>query len=142
MKPVHILLVEDNAGDILLTKEALSEANPDIHVSVVTDGEQATDFLDKAGGYADAEMPNLILLDINLPRKNGHEVLLHIKSDERLRHIPVIILTTSSFDKDVKDAYRNFASCFITKSVEVDEFMEIVAKIVNLWVGIAKLPVL
>ncbi len=140
MKSVHILLVEDNDGDIFLTIEALEERRIINKVSVVNDGKEAIDFLEKKGNYQDVEYPDLIVLDINLPKKNGHEVLVHIKSSEILKHIPVIMLTTSSSDLDIKTAYQNHASCFITKPVEADDFLKVVAGIENFWINIVTLP--
>lgn len=140
MKRIHILLVEDNEGDILLTTDALEEGKIINKVSVVKDGKLAIDFLNNKEPYVDAEIPNLILLDINLPKKNGHEVLKYIKGSEKLRHIPIIMLTTSSSEKDIHEAYNHYANCFITKPVDVDEFMEAVTKIENFWISIVQLP--
>ncbi|MES2576249.1 MAG: response regulator [Bacteroidota bacterium] len=140
MKRIHILLVEDNEGDILLTTEALEEGKIINKVSVVKDGKLAIDFLNNKEPYADVEIPSLILLDINLPKKNGHEVLKYIKGSEKFRHIPIIMLTTSSSEKDIHEAYNHYANCFITKPVDVDEFMEAVTKIENFWISIVQLP--
>jgi CheY-like chemotaxis protein len=140
MKSVHILLVEDNEGDILLTTEALSEGKIANTISVVRDGHEALQFLNKDGSYAHAEKPDLILLDVNLPKKNGHEVLLWIKSQDHLKHIPVIMLTTSSSEKDIYLSYQCYASCYITKPVELNTFMEVVATIENFWIHIVQLP--
>lgn len=140
MKPIHILLVEDNEGDILLTTEALEEKKIINKVSVVKDGNKAIDFLNKKNEYKDAELPNLILLDINLPKKNGHEVLQYIKTNDKFRHIPIIMLTTSSSEKDIMLSYKHYANCFITKPVEVNDFIEAVTKIENFWVNIVQLP--
>ena len=140
MKRIHILLVEDNEGDILLTTEALEEGKIINKVSVVKDGKLAIDFLNNKEPYADEEIPNLILLDINLPKKNGHEVLKYIKGSEKFRHIPIIMLTTSSSEKDIHEAYNQYANCFITKPVDVDEFMEAVIKIESFWISIVQLP--
>jgi CheY-like chemotaxis protein len=140
MKRIHILLVEDNEGDILLTTDALEEGKIINKVSVVKDGKLAIDFLNNKEPYADAEIPNLILLDINLPKKNGHEVLKYIKGSEKFRHIPIIMLTTSSSEKDIHEAYNHYANCFITKPVDVDEFMEAVTKIESFWISIVQLP--
>ncbi len=140
MKGIHILLVEDNEGDILLTTEALKEGKVSNKVSVVRDGEEALDFLDKKGKYATEEVPDLILLDVNLPRKNGHEVLHYVKTNESIKHIPVIMLTTSSSDVDVKKSYTNHANCYITKPVESESFLNVVANIENFWINIVKLP--
>lgn len=139
MSPIHILLVEDNEGDILLTKEALEESNIISTLSVVKDGEQAIAFLGKQGNYTEASMPDLLLLDVNLPKKNGHDVLKYLKGVETLEHIPVIMLTTSSSEIDIKLAYRNYASCFITKPVEADDFMKVGHTIENFWISIVKL---
>nr|WP_315252909.1 response regulator [uncultured Flavobacterium sp.] len=140
MKRIHILLVEDNEGDILLTTDALEEGKIINKVSVVKDGKLAIDFLNNKEPYVDAEIPNLILLDINLPKKNGHEVLKYIKTSEKFRHIPIIMLTTSSSEKDIHEAYNHYANCFITKPVDVDEFIEAVTKIESFWINIVQLP--
>jgi len=141
MEPIHILLVEDNEGDILLTEEAFEEARIMTKLSVVKDGKQAIDFLTNQNQYLNEETPDLILLDVNLPKKNGHEVLQHIKRDENLKRIPVIMLTTSSFKKDVNLAYDNYANCYITKPIEVKEFVNVVTTIENFWISIVKLPI-
>jgi CheY-like chemotaxis protein len=140
MKPIHILLVEDNEGDILLTTEALMEGKFTNKIDVAKDGSAAIDFLEKRGAYTYAETPDLILLDINLPKKNGQEVLQHIKNSETLKHIPVIMLTTSSTEKDILDSYKNYANCYITKPVEVNAFSEAIAKIEDFWFTVVKLP--
>ncbi len=140
MKSIHILLVEDNEGDILLTKEALEEGRIANQVSIAKDGKEAIDFLTHTGKFLKSELPDLILLDINLPKKNGHEVLHYIKHSEDIKHIPVIILTTSSSQKDILDSYKNYVNCYITKPVDVNEFMEAVAKIEDFWYNIVKLP--
>jgi CheY-like chemotaxis protein len=141
MKPIHILLVEDNEGDMLLTVEALEEGKIVNKISTVKNGKDAIDFLTRKGNFATANTPDLILLDINLPMKNGHEVLKFIKDSDILKHIPVIMFTTSSSEKDIIEAYKNYASCFITKPVEVNEFMHAVAKIEDFWSNIVNLPV-
>lgn len=140
MKTIHILLVEDNDGDILLTTEALEEGKIVNKISVVRDGKEAIDFVNKEGKHIHADTPDLVLLDVNLPKKNGYEVLQHIKSMESLKQIPVIMLTTSSSEKDILQSYKNYANCFITKPVEVNEFMGAVAKIEDFWINIVKLP--
>jgi len=137
---VEILLVEDNEGDILLTKEALEFSRAPGKLSVVTDGKEAIDFMCKQGHYQDVDLPDLLLLDINLPKKNGHEVLKYLKGNENLKHIPVIMLTTSSSERDINLSYNNYANCYITKPVEVNDFISVVAIIENFWVSIAKLP--
>ena len=140
MKSIHILLVEDNEGDILLTTDALEDRKIINKVSVAKDGKQAIDFVNQRGKFADAELPNLILLDINLPKKNGHEVLQYLKTNDKFKHIPIIMLTTSSSESDVILAYKNYVNCFITKPVEVNDFIEAVAKIENFWINIVHLP--
>lgn len=140
MKSIHILLVEDNEGDIMLTTEALEEGKIANKISIVKDGKQAIDFLDKKGGYENVTLPDLVLLDINLPKKNGHEVLQYIKHSEGLKQIPVIMLTTSSSEKDILDSYRNYVNCYITKPVDVNDFINAVAKIEDFWINIVNLP--
>ncbi len=140
MEPIHILLVEDNEGDILLTTEALESAKLFIKLSVVKDGKQAIDFLTNAEGYSNATQPDMLLLDINLPKRNGHQVLKFIKENEVLKHIPVIMLTTSSSPADIELAYKNHVNCFVTKPVEAHSFLEVIATIENFWLSIVKLP--
>ena len=140
MKAVHILLVEDNEGDILLIKEAFEDAKMHLQLSVVKDGKEAINFLDRLDKYVNADMPDLILLDINLPKKNGHEVLQHIKESETLRHIPVIMLTTSSSERDINLSYNHHANCYIAKPIDVNDFLAIVTTIENFWISIVKLP--
>ena len=140
MKSIHILLVEDNEGDILLTTDALQEGKAANKVSVVRDGEEALDFLDQKRKFVGVDVPDLVLLDVNLPRKNGHEVLHYIKTNEKLKHIPVIMLTTSSSDIDIRNSYKNHANCYITKPVESESFLNVVKSIENFWVGIVSLP--
>ncbi len=129
MKNTDILLVEDNEGDILLTLEVLQSKNIMNKINVVNDGKKAIQFLNREGDYANMELPGLILLDINLPKKNGHEVLQYIKSVERLKYIPVIILTTSSSGNDISKSYQNNVSCYLTKPLEIDEFLNSVKKL-------------
>jgi len=140
MKRSHLLLVEDNDGDILLTQEALGERNIISQISVVKDGKEAILFLLKEGEYGQSKTPDIILLDINLPKKNGHEVLEFIKNHNELKQIPVIMLTTSSSDSDIKKAYKNHANCFITKPVEVGDFIKAIAIIEDFWFNIVALP--
>ena len=140
MNSIHILLVEDNEGDIFLITEALEEGKIVNKISVSKDGKEAIDFLEKKGKYKKEETPDLILLDINLPKKNGHEVLEYIKTSENLKQIPVIMLTTSSSDKDVLLSYKNHANCFITKPLDVNNFLTIVSSIESFWINIVKLP--
>lgn len=140
MKGIHILLVEDNEGDILLTTEALEERKIINKISVAKDGKEALDFIFKEGAYKNATTPDLILLDVNLPKKSGHEVLQLIKNDDRTAHIPVIMLTTSSSETDINLSYKHHANCYITKPVEVNDFLEAISGIEDFWLNIVKLP--
>ena len=140
MEPIDILLVEDNEGDILLTTEALNDARVANNVFVVKDGWSAIQFLEKKGEFSNEKTPDLVLLDINLPKMNGHEVLEEIKSNPRTKHIPVIILTTSSSESDILKSYQKYASCYITKPVNVNDFLRVVTSIENFWVSIVQLP--
>ena len=140
MHPVHILLVEDNEGDILLTTEALEEGKILNKLSIARDGREALDFLNKTAKFENAQSPDLILLDVNLPRHNGHEVLKYIKTHDSFKHIPVIMLTTSSSQKDINESYSNHANCYITKPIEVNDFMEAVTKIKEFWINLTRLP--
>lgn len=140
MTPAHILLVEDNDGDILLTTEALQECAFTHLLSVVKNGRDAVDFVFRQGRYSDAMIPDLILLDVNLPLKNGHDVLTVIKQDDRTKSIPVIMLTTSSSAKDVNKSYQNHANCYITKPVDSDSFTTTIQQIEHFWVRLANLP--
>jgi CheY-like chemotaxis protein len=137
---IHILLVEDNEGDILLTREALSEGNILSTLSVVKDGWEAMQYLEKKGKYINELSPGLILLDVNLPKMNGHEVLKNIKSNENLKHIPVVMLTTSSSEIDVLQSYQNYANCYITKPLDVTDFLKVIASIEAFWITIVQLP--
>jgi CheY-like chemotaxis protein len=138
--PIELLLVEDSEPDVRLTKEALHEAKVWHNLSVVEDGVEATDFLFRRGLYADARRPDLILLDLNLPRKDGRQVLKEIKADPSLRRIPVVILTTSRDEEDVLRAYDLHANCYITKPVDFNRFMEVVKSIEDFWLTVVKLP--
>lgn len=140
MKTAHILLVEDNEGDILLTRDALEDRKFINYITVVKNGKQAIDYIFREGEYTNAKTPDLILLDVNLPLKNGHEVLQLIKHDDRTRHIPVIMLTTSSSERDIELSYKNHANCYITKPVEIDDFIAVVRKIEEFWIQFVKLP--
>lgn len=139
-RPIEILLVEDNPGDVLLTKEGLREGKVHNNLNVVVDGEEAMAFLNREGSYADAPTPDLILLDLNLPRKDGREVLAEIKSDDRLKSIPVVILTTSEADEDIVRSYSLHANCYIKKPVDLAQFISIVKSIDDFWFSIVKLP--
>ena len=138
MQQIHILVVDDNEGDILLTREALDDAQFINKVSIANDGVEALRFLKKQAGSGD--MPDLILLDINLPKMDGTELLGIIKADPELRRIPVIMLTTSSAEKDILASYDNYANCYITKPVDLDRFMDVVRTIEDFWISIVKLP--
>jgi len=140
MNTVQILLVEDNEGDILLTKEALTEGKITNEVNVVRDGWEAMQYLKREGEFKNSQTPDLILLDVNLPRLDGHEVLHKIKEDNQLKYIPVIMLTTSSSASDILKSYGNHANCYITKPVEIDDFMSTVAGIEDFWISIVQLP--
>ena len=140
VKPIEILLVEDNPGDVRLTQEALKENKVCNTMSVVEDGLEAVSFLRQEGKYSDAPRPDLILLDLNLPKKDGREVLAEIKNDPDLKRIPVVVLTTSKAEEDIIKMYDNYANCYITKPVDLDEFISIIKSIENFWVNIVKLP--
>lgn len=139
-KTIHILLVEDNEGDILLIREAFEEAKIIIDMSVVTNGQAALDFLNKQDVYSEVETPDLVLLDVNLPILNGHEVLQHAKMDDNLKSIPIIMLTTSSSPKDIDSAYANHVNSYITKPVDVNDFLKVVSGIEKFWINIVTLP--
>ncbi len=139
-RPVEILLVEDNPADIRLTREAIKEFKIHNTLHVITNGVEALAFLRREGGYADAARPDLVLLDLNLPNKNGLDVLKEIKTDEALQHIPVVILTASKADQDVLDAYYLHANCYITKPVGLAQFEKIVRSIEEFWFTIVALP--
>jgi chemotaxis family two-component system response regulator Rcp1 len=139
-RPVEILLVEDNPGDVRLTAEALRDDKVCNHLHVVGDGTEALAFLRREGKYADAPRPDLVLLDLHLPGKSGHEVLAEIKKDVRLRRIPVVVLTTSDTDEDVVRSYDLCANCHIKKPVDLEGFMAVVRSIDEFWFSIVRLP--
>ncbi len=139
-RAVEILLVEDNPGDIRLTREALREGKLHNNLHVVGDGESALSFLRQEGRYADAVRPDLVLLDLNLPRVDGREVLEVLKHDENLKSIPVVVLTTSQAEEDVLRAYRLHANCYVTKPLNIDAFATIVRAIEHFWLSIVTLP--
>ena len=139
-KPVEILLIEDNPGDARLAREALRDAKVRNNLSWVTDGVEGLAYLRQEGKYSQSVRPDLILLDLNLPRKDGREVLSEIKVDEKLRRIPVVILTTSQAEEDVLRAYHLNANCYITKPVDLEQFMKVVKTIEDFWLTIVKLP--
>ncbi|WP_447971309.1 response regulator [Nitrospira sp. M1] len=137
---VHILMVEDDEEDVVLTKESLTNSKVTLDLHVVEDGEEALLYLRKAQPYASATTPDVILLDLNLPKKNGREVLSEMREDDLLRSIPVIILTTSDQEEDVMKTYKLGANCYITKPVGLEQFMKVVTAIDNFWFSIVKLP--
>lgn len=139
-REVEILLVEDNPGDVRLTQEALKENKIRNSLHVAKDGVEAMRFLRKMDAYAQAPRPDLILLDLNLPKKDGREVLFEIKSDEKLRSIPVVILTTSDAEDDVAKAYQMYANCYVRKPIDLNRFIEVVKIIENFWLSIVELP--
>ncbi|WP_223280194.1 response regulator [Nostoc sp. PA-18-2419] len=138
--PIEVLLVEDNPGDAQLTRIALEDSKISIHLNVVEDGVEAMAFLRKQEKYVRAAHPDIVLLDLNLPKKDGREVLAEIKADENLKRIPVVVLTTSQAEEDILKAYNLSANCYITKPVDFDQFVKIVKSIENFWFAIVKLP--
>ncbi len=140
VNPLEILLVEDNPADVRLTKEALKEEKVYNNLHVVNDGEEAINFLQKQGKYKQAVRPDLILLDLNLPKKDGREVLKEIKSDSKLKTIPVVVLTVSRAEEDVLKAYNLHANCYITKPVDINQFIKIAQAVQEFWLTIVKLP--
>jgi CheY-like chemotaxis protein len=137
---MEVLLVEDSPGDVRLTREALREANASIQLHVATDGVEAMSFLRREGTHANARRPDLILLDLNLPKMDGREVLAHIKADDGLRTIPTIVLTTSEAEADVVKSYQLRANCYLSKPVQLDAFESLVKSINDFWLTKAKLP--
>lgn len=140
IRPIEILLVEDSPGDIRLTQEVLKEGEVHNHLNVVEDGVQALAFLRREAPYTSSPIPDLILLDLNLPRKGGQEVLEAIKEDDHLRRIPVVVLTTSRAEEDVFRAYDLHANCYITKPIDLDQFIQVIKSIEAFWLTIVKLP--
>ncbi len=140
VNPIEILLVEDSQGDIRLTREALKDSKLMIHLNVVTDGVEAMSYLRKEGKYKGKPQPDLILLDLNLPKKNGRQVLAEVKADDKLKFIPVVILTTSRNEEDVLASYGLHANCYVNKPLDLDQFLTIVTKIEEFWLTIVKLP--
>lgn len=139
VKKAHILLVEDNEGDIVLTIDAFEESKIKTKLSITRNGQEALDFLFKKGSYPNAQTPDLVLLDINIPIFNGHEVLQQIKADPILKKIPVIMLTTSSNQKDIDKAYENHSNCYIKKPMEMEEFLKAILKIEEFWLELTTL---
>jgi two-component system, chemotaxis family, response regulator Rcp1 len=139
-KPVEILLVEDNPGDVRLTIEALREGKVRNNLSVSPDGVEALALLRRQGHYAQASRPDLILLDLNLPKKDGREVLAEIKADPELRRIPVVVLTTSKAEEDILKSYNLHANCYITKPVDLEQFIAVIKTIDEFWLTVVRLP--
>jgi len=139
-RPIEILLVEDNPGDVRLTIEALKEGKVHNRLSVAKDGVEALAFLRREETYANAARPDLILLDLNLPRKDGREVLAEIKEDPVLRRIPVVVLTTSKAEEDILRTYDLHANCYITKPVDLEQFISVVKSIDDFWLSVVRLP--
>lgn len=137
---IRILLVEDNPGDVRLTKEVFSECKVANTLDVVEDGEAALQFLRKEGPYENMSTPDLVLLDLNLPKKNGQEVLEEVKSDPELKSIPIVILTTSEAEKDILETYKLNANCYINKPVDFEQFTNVVKLIEDFWLTVVKLP--
>lgn len=140
LSPIEILLVEDNPGDIRLTQEALKESKVKNNLTIARDGEEALEILRRQGEHSGNPQPDLILLDLNLPKMDGREVLEKIKNDEILKRIPVVILTTSKAEEDILKSYNLHANCYITKPVDLDQFLIIIKTIDEFWLSIVKLP--
>lgn len=139
-RAVEFLLVEDNPGDVRLTREALLECDVSNNLSVVQDGMEAVAYLRREGQYANAPRPDVVLLDLNLPKKDGREVLAVIKADPELKRIPVAVLTSSEAEKDILESYDLHANCYIAKPVDLDQFIEVIQSIKHFWVHVVKLP--
>jgi len=137
---IEVLLVEDSPGDVRLTQEAFKDAKVHINLNVVSDGAEAMEFLNREGKHAHAPRPDLILLDLNLPKKDGREVLEEVKESPTLKSIPIVILTTSASDADILRSYRLHANCYITKPVSLDAFLEVVKSIDDFWLTVVRLP--
>ena len=138
--PIEILLVEDNPGDVRLTIEALKEGKVRNNLAIAKDGVEALAYLRREGGHANANRPDLILLDLNLPRKDGREVLAEIKEDPVLRRVPVVVLTTSKAEEDILRTYDLHANCYITKPVDLEQFISVVRSIDDFWLSVVRLP--
>jgi chemotaxis family two-component system response regulator Rcp1 len=139
-KPIEVLLVEDSPGDVRLTREAFKDAKVHINLHVASDGVEAMEFLERVGNHANAPRPDLILLDLNLPRKDGREVLAEIKESPALKSIPVVILTTSASGEDIQKSYQFHANCYISKQVDLDGFLKVVKSIDSFWLSVVKFP--
>ena len=138
--PIEVLLVEDDPGDVLMTREAFTDNKVRNRLTVVSDGEEALSYLRREGPYADAVRPDLILLDLNLPRRDGREVLAEIKGDEALHSIPVVVLTTSQSDEDILRSYQLHANAYVTKPVDFDRFVNVVKQIDEFFISVVRLP--
>lgn len=138
--PLDVLLVEDNPGDARLAQEALAENKLALNLHIVRDGEQALAFVNREGEYADAPTPDLVLLDLNLPRKSGREVLANIKNDAELRRLPVVVLTSSQAEQDILESYNLHANCYIQKPLDFEQFIKVVRNVGDFWFSIVKLP--
>lgn len=139
-QPIEVLLVEDDPGDVLMIREAFAENKLRNHLTVASDGEQASDMLHRRGDYSQAPRPDIVLLDLNLPRKDGRELLTEIKADADLRTIPVVILTTSAAEEDILRSYQLHANAYVTKPVDFDRFIEVVRQIDEFFLSVVKLP--
>ena len=139
-RPIEVLLVDDSPGDVRLTREALREGKVRNNLSHVPDGVEAMAFLRREGAYADAPKPDIVLLDLNMPRMDGREVLAEMKGDARLRRIPVVVLTTSEAETDIFKTYDLHANCYLTKPVDLDQFISIVRSVESFWLQLVKLP--
>jgi CheY-like chemotaxis protein len=139
-RPLGVLLVEDDPGDVVIAQEALHAGQVDSRLEVVSDGVEALAYLRKEDGYAEASRPDLILLDLNLPRKSGHEVLAEVKADPNLRSIPVVVLTTSGLEEDVSRCYDHYANVYVTKPVDFEHFTQVVKQIDDFFLSVAELP--
>lgn len=140
MRPIEILLVEDNPGDLRLTREALADAKVRNNLNSVVDGVEALKYLRQEKPYEKAARPDLILLDLNLPRKDGREVLLEIKNDPKLKRIPVVVVTSSAEEQDIVKSYNLYANCYVTKPIDLQQFVTVVRAIEDFWMTIVKLP--
>jgi two-component system, chemotaxis family, response regulator Rcp1 len=140
IKPIDILVVEDNSGDARLIKEALNDDKIFSSLYIVNDGVEAMDFLRRKGKYKTAPEPDLIILDLNLPKKDGREVLAELKADDELKHIPIVIMTISQAEEDIIKSYNLHANCFITKPIDLNQFIKVVKSIEDFWFSIVKLP--
>jgi chemotaxis family two-component system response regulator Rcp1 len=139
-EPIEVLLVEDSPGDVRLTREAFKDAKVHINLHVASDGVEAMEYLGRVGNHANAPRPDLILLDLNLPKKDGREVLTELKESPALKSIPVVILTTSASEADIQGSYQHHANCYITKPVDLEGFLKVVKSIDSFWLSMVKLP--